>query len=349
MKIYKNLFNQIVSPENLLISWDEFKKGKRYKPDVLDFEWNLEENIFKLHGELIDRSYKHSDYVSFFINDPKRRHIHKASVRDRVLHHAVFKILNPVFEPSFIHTSFSCRINKGTHKATITLSKMLTKVSKNNTNKCFVLKCDIKKFFDTVNQEILKNIISKRVKDKDTLWLLDRIIEGYSTKFSTLLDRRGIPIGNLTSQLFANVYMNELDQFVKHVLKVKHYVRCTDDFVIVHGDVKYLKNLISQIAIFLKNELDISLHSRKVTINKAGRGVDFLGYVILPNHKAVRTKTKNRAFKKLKLKVKDTKNDKISEDLLEQTLNSYLGVFSHANTYKLSEEFKNQYWFWLNE
>ena len=150
MKIYKNLFNQIISPENLLISWDEFKKGKRCKSDVLDFEWNLEENIFKLHGELMNRSYKHSDYVSFFINDPKRRHIHKASVRDRVLHHAVFKILNPVFEPSFIHTSFSCRINKGTHKGIIALSKMLNKVSKNNTNKCFVLKCDIKKFFDTV-------------------------------------------------------------------------------------------------------------------------------------------------------------------------------------------------------
>lgn len=239
MKIYKNIFNQIISPENLLISWDEFKKGKRHKPDVLDFEWNLEDNIFKLHKELPEKIYRHSDYVSFFINDPKRRHIHKASVRDRVLHHAVFKTLNPVFEPSFIHTSFSCRINKGTHKGIIALSKMLNKVSKNNTDKCFVLKCDIKKFFDTVNQKILNEIISKRIKDKDTLWLLDRIIEGYSTKFSTSLNKKGIPIGNLTSQLFANVYMNELDQFVKHDLKVKHYVRYTDDFVVVHSDVNY--------------------------------------------------------------------------------------------------------------
>ncbi len=348
MKTYKNIFNQIISPENLLISWDEFKKGKGSKEDVMKFEWNLEDNIFKLHNELVSKKYKHSKYTSFHIHDPKRRHIHKASVRDRVLHHAIFRILNPIFEPSFIHTSFSCRVDKGTHKGIIALSQMLNKVSQNNTQKCFALKCDVKKFFDTVHHGILRNIISKRIKDNDTLWLLEGIIESYITKYSNLFDRRGIPIGNLTSQLFANIYMNEFDQFIKSDLRIKHYARYTDDFVIVSQDEKYLVNLIKVLNFILQTKLDLKLHPSKVCVRKYSQGIDFLGSVIAPHYKLPRLQTKQRIFRKTKQKLKQFNENKICEDKLDQTIQSYLGVLTHTNSFIISEQLKNQYFFSIN-
>ncbi len=169
MKTHKNLFNLIITPENLFQSWDEFKRGKNKKDDVLEFEKNLEQHIFQLHRELRDKTYRHSHYVGFRICDPKLRHIHKATVRDRVLHHAVFNILNRVFEPTFIPTSFSCRIGKGTHKGVRSVAKMLRKESSNNTKHCYALKCDIKKFFDTVDHTILRSILRKKITDTDTL------------------------------------------------------------------------------------------------------------------------------------------------------------------------------------
>ncbi|TSC55833.1 MAG: RNA-directed DNA polymerase [Parcubacteria group bacterium Greene0416_39] len=224
MKIYKNLFEQIISPEPLFSAWDVFKQDKRKRPDVQRFEWNLEENIFKLHRDLKNKRYKHGPYKGFYIKDPKQRHIHKATVRDRVLHHAVFSVINPMFEPTFISTSFSCRIGYGTHRGVATLDNMMRKVSQNNTQPCYVLKCDIKKFFDSVDHNTLLSILGRRIRDEDVMWLLEEIIESFP---------RGLPIGNLTSQIFANIYMNEFDQFVKHELKVKYYVRYTDDFAIV--------------------------------------------------------------------------------------------------------------------
>lgn len=232
MKTYSGLFDIIVSPENLFSAWDVFRKGKRNKPDVQRFEWHLEENVFNLSRDLQNKTYKHGPYTGFYITDPKRRHIHKASVRDRVLHHAVFSVINPIFEQTFIPTSFSCRVGYGTHKGVEVLGKMMRKVAKNGTHTCYALKCDIKKFFDTVDHAILFSLLRKRIKDENALWLLREIIESFSSQYSTLFERKGLPIGNLTSQLFANIYMNEFDQFVKRELKAKYYVRYTDDFVI---------------------------------------------------------------------------------------------------------------------
>lgn len=181
MKFYKNLFDQIISPENLFSAWDTFKSDKRKKADVIEFEWHLEENIFKLHRELRNKTYKHGRYSGFYIHDPKQRHIHKADVRDRVLHHAVFSVINSIFEKTFISNSFSCRIGYGTHKGVATLAKMATKIQKNGTSGCFVLKCDIQKFFDNVDHKILLSVIERRIKDEDALWLLRSIIESYAS------------------------------------------------------------------------------------------------------------------------------------------------------------------------
>ena len=165
MKVYNNLFNQIIEPENLFLAWDIFRRGKRSKTDVIRFERNLEQNIFKLASELRDRSYRHGPYTAFYICDPKLRHVHKATVRDRVLHHAVFRILNLVFDPTFIPTSFSCRFGRGTHKGVKTTETILRRTSQNYTRPCYALQCDIKKFFDSVNHSILFEIINRKIKD----------------------------------------------------------------------------------------------------------------------------------------------------------------------------------------
>lgn len=163
------------------------------------------------------------------------------------------------------------------------------------------------------------------------------------------LNRKGIPIGNLTSQLFANIYLNELDYFIKHDLRVKYYARYTDDFVIVSDNENYLKLLIPQIKNFLKNKLKLELHPNKISIKKYTQGIDYLGYIALPKYMLVRTKTKRRIFSKLKKRVKEFKSGLIEEITLKQSLNSYLGVLSHANCHKLEQDLLNQFWFWMGE
>lgn len=340
MKIYKNIFEKVISLENLFSAWEKFHKDKKKKKDVQKFEFNLEKNIFQLHRDLEHKIYRHGPYFSFYIRDPKVRHIYKATVQDRVLHHAVFKILNPIFEPTFISTSFSCRIKKGNHKGTNKLAETLRKVSKNNLKICFALKCDIKKFFENINHEVLLKVIKKKIKDADAIWLIEKIIKSFN---------QGLPIGNLTSQLFANIYLNELDKFIKDRLKIKYYFRYTDDFVIISENINYLENLILEIQSYLSSELGLELHPKKIIIHKFNQGIDFLGYIILPYYRLLRTKTKNRIFKKLWRRINEYKMGLISKEILEQSLNSYLGVLSHANTYRLSQRLQNQFWFWLKE
>ncbi len=179
MKIYKDLYWSIISPQALFKAWEVFKSDKRNKADVLEFEKNLEQNIFGLYRDLKSETYRHGPYKGFWIHDPKVRRIHKAIVRDRVLHHATFSVLNKIFEPIFINDSFSCRIGKGTHKGVEKVSEMLRAVSKNNTRTCYALKCDVRKFFDSIDHEVLMNILRRRIKDVKTISLLERVIESY--------------------------------------------------------------------------------------------------------------------------------------------------------------------------
>lgn len=337
MKIYSNLFERIISAENLFSAWDEFRRGKLHKHDVQVFELDLEENIFKLHHELKAKTYRHSPYAGFYVRDPKQRHIHKAAVRDRIVHHAVFSVLSPIFEETFISTSFSCRVGYGTHRGVEALQKMIRRVSRNDTRPCYVLKCDVRKFFDSVNHEILFSVIKKRISCEDALWLVKTIIDSYG-------DGKGIPIGNLTSQLFANVYLNELDRFMKHTLGVKHYLRYTDDVAVVSEDREYLEKLLPGISSFLGNELSLRLHENKSTIRSICQGADFLGYIVFSEYRLLRTKTRRRIFKKLEKHEAEYRSRHITSQKFEQSLQSYLGVLSHANTHKLSESLLNRFW-----
>jgi retron-type reverse transcriptase len=349
MKVYSNLFNKIISPENLFAAWDEFRSDKWKKPGVMRFERHLEENIFALHRELKAKTYRHGSYRSFYIRDPKQRHIHKAIVRDRILHHAIFSIINPLFEPTFISRSFSCRVDYGTHRGVAALEGMARKMSRNGTHDCFILKCDVRKFFDSVDHAILLEIMEKRIKDEGVIWLLKEIIKSYPAtpvreRERRPLQRKGIPIGNLTSQLFANVYMNEFDQFMKHTMKVKNYVRYTDDFAIVADDRTYLEDLLPHIRDFLARELTLELHPKKITIRPFPQGMDFLGHILFPKYRLIRTKTEHRMFRNLKRRFSAYEARQITKTTFEQSLQSYLGTLSHANTYDMREELLNRYW-----
>lgn len=314
------LFEQIISLENLFWAWKEFKRGKTSKIDIQRFAFNLEDNLFQLHYELAAKNYHHSKYTAFYITDPKLRHIHKACVRDRVLHHAIFRVLYPIFDNSFIHDSYSCRVDKGTHRAIRRLEQFLRKVNRNNIRKAFVLKCDIKKFFDSIDQETLLSIIERKIKDPDALWLIKLIVESFETKKG-----KGLPIGNVTSQLFANIYLNELDQFAKHTLKAKYYIRYCDDFTIVLDEVEKAKIFISKIEKFLEANIRLSLHKDKVIVRPYKQGVDFLGYVLLPHHRILRTKTKRRIMRKI---VNDN----------NESLQSYFGILKHCHGYGLKQK-----------
>ena len=304
--------------ENLLNAWKEFIKCKRKRKDVQEFQLSLMDNIFDLHFDLANLSYKHGMYQAFNINDPKPRNIHKATVRDRLLHRAVYRLLYPFFDHTFISDSFSCRNNKGTFKALNRFRSFAYKVSKNNTKTCWVLKCDIKKFFANINQEVLLNILKEYIFDKNIIWLLGEIISSFSTGLGI-----GLPLGNLTSQLFVNVYMNKFDQFVKHKLKTGYYIRYADDFVFLSGNKDELLKIIGPIKDFLKNRLKLKLHPNKIFLKTLYSGVDFLGWVNFPDHRGLRTATKRRMFKRVKV------------NKAQETLSSYLGLLKHGNTCKL--------------
>lgn len=222
------------------------------------------------------------------------------------------------------------------------------KVSRNDTRSCYVLKCDIHHFFATVDHTILLSILAKRIKDEKLMKLLrEIIIRSFISDDPTLFGGEGIPIGNLTSQIFANIYMNEFDQFMKHSLKVKHYVRYTDDFAIVSDDERYLRSLLPSIESFLEEALHLALHPHKVSIRKFRQGIDFLGYIVLPHHRQIRLTTKRRMLRKLNEKASAASAGLLSAERAEQSFQSYLGVLSHADCYRLSEDLRNQYWFWL--
>lgn len=326
-------YHKLISIESLFQAWDEFKKGKRKKSDVQLFERDLEDNLFDLHYQLKSKTYRHGSYQEFYVNDPKRRHIHKASVADRIVHHLLYKYLYKMLDKTFIYDSYSCRLNKGTHKVVKRLEYFARRASENYTRDCFALKCDIKKFFANVDHEILINLLRAKVSDRNIIWLLEQVISSFSSEDD---QKKGIPLGNLTSQIFANIYLNELDKFIKHKLKIKYYLRYADDFMIIASDKNFLLPCIDTSQQFLRDNLLLELHPKKITIRKLSWGIDFLGYIVLPYHILPRTKTKRRMFKKIDTRAREYYKGAIDKFSLDQTLASYAGYLSHANGYELT-------------
>ena len=318
-KRLRHIYNNIISVENLLISWREFLRGKKKRKDVAVFSVNFMDNIISLHNNLANQTYKHGGYEAFKINDPKPRDIHKASVRDRLLHHALYRILYHYFDKKFIADSFSCRLNKGTHKAIKRFEEFSHRASRNNTRTCWVLKCDIRKFFANINHNVLTEILKEYIDDDELLWLLGEVIGS----FASSREETGLPLGNLTSQLFVNIYMNKFDQFVKHKLKAEYYIRYCDDFIILSQNRDRLINFIPAIQEFLQDALKLELHPDKISIKTVASGIDFLGWVNFTDHIILRTSTKRRMMRKIK------------ENFKEESANSYLGLLKHGNAHKL--------------
>lgn len=307
-------------------------RGKRKKADVAAFEFNLEDNLFALHRFLKTNAWKHEPYVSFYVRDPKLRHIHKATVRDRVLYQAVFRVLYRIFDPLFIHDSYSCRHKKGTHRGVLRLRDFTRTASKNYCDTVYVLKCDVRKFFDSIDHEILFQLISRKIKDDDVLRLVRMIIASFEISAG-----KGLPLGNVTSQLFANIYLNELDQFMKHELKAHYYIRYCDDFVVVDTNKDRLERLIPKIRAFLECRLKLELHPNKVSMRKLSHGIDFLGYVVLPHYRVLRTKTKRRILKKIKELRREFDNRSIDKERFLRSLQSYAGMLTHCRGLRIGK------------
>lgn len=316
-------FDDIISIINLFTARQEFESEKKNKLDVANFALRLHHNIFELHEDLVKKVYKHGRYEAFSINDPKPRIIHKATVRDRVLHHAIYRILYPFFDKIFIYDSYSCRKYKGTHRAISRYESFISRITQNGTKTAWSLKCDIRKFFASVDQPILMGILRKHLDSEDLILLLSNIVES----FCSTQKGKGLPLGNLTSQLLVNIYMNEFDQFMKHVLGEKYYIRYADDFVILNNDQGYLMERLAKIGDFLQDNLKLSLHPDKIILKTVQSGVDFLGWIVFPTHKILRTSTKRRMLHKLK-----------DNYYKKSSVTSYLGMLQHGDAYEIQKE-----------
>lgn len=323
-----SLFGHIVSPQNIFAAWREFQSGKMKKKDVLEFSERAEYHLLELQGDLKNGKYRHGQYSRFFVCDPKRREISKASVRDRVLHHAICRILTPIFEPKFIFDSYSSRAGKGTLAAIERFEQFARKLSLNNTRTVWVLKCDVRKFFDSVDHKILLGLLEKNISCPRSLDLLREVIRSFSSKSD-----KGIPLGNLTSQLFSNVYLDPLDQFVKRVLRVKYYIRYADDIFVLDSDREYLVHIFGEMDIFLSDRLELQFHEKKISMQKWHEGVDVLGYISFPHHRVLRTKTKRRMFWKIA-----HAKEHMPEKKFVSVLASYLGRLKHCSGHGLEQK-----------
>ena len=338
MKSYKNLYPKLCSYENLKKAFEKARKNKSSMPYVIEFEKDLENNLRNLKKDLESFTYKPAPLKRFIIKDPKTRVIRKSIFRDRVVHHAVVNILDPIYEKVFINDSYANRINKGTLAALVRFDKFNKKVSKNgslvnlardnNMTKGYVLKADIKHFFDSVNHEIMIKMFRRKIKDEKVIWLIKLILKNFDD------DKKGMPLGNLTSQFFANVYLNDLDYFVKNKLRMKYYFRYVDDFVILHEDKKELIICKEKITKYLTN-IKLELHPDKSKIFPLYKGVDLLGFRVYYYYKRIR-KRNLKSFKHKLISLEQEYKDGSIE--LKEFLDKIEGWFAYArwaNTYKL--------------
>ena len=354
MKTVKNVFQEIVSFENLFLAWENARKGKRYRDDVMDYSNRLEENLIVTQNELIHHTYEVGRYRCFYIMVPKKRLIMSLQFKDRIVQWAFYQVLNPVFDKSFIFDSYACRKGKGTHSAADRLQYWLRKTDRKD-KQYYYLKLDISKFFYRIDHRVLIDILKRKIHDKDVIKTLERLINCEETNFGLpagvevdeipfeqRLNDVGVPIGNLTSQMFANIYMNEVDQYAKHKLKLRYYIRYMDDIVIIHHDKQYLSHIKEEIESFLNDELHLQLNN-KTCIRPTFTGIDFVGFRIWSTHKKLRKQTVKRMKSRLKYVFAAYKEGEVTRESLERTIASYRGVMQHFNSYGLRQHLNKLY------
>lgn len=323
-KTYGNLWQQIVSYENLLLAFSKAEKGKRYRNEALRFKANLEGNLFRIQNELIWKRWEPGTWKTFYVHDPKKRLIQAPPFRDRVVHHALVNVIEPLFERKFIYDSYACRRGKGAHAAMLRVQFFERKMRREH-GKFYVLKGDVKQYFPSINHAILKEIIRRTIRDRNALWLIHKILN--------VVDQ-GLPIGALTSQLFANVYLNVLDHFIKDALGIRFYVRYMDDFIILLRTKQEARALLETIRDFITTRLALVLNS-KTQVFPYLQGIDFCGYRVWPTHILPRKRIVKHARARFRYFSRNFKKDLYPK--IKASLMSFLGYMKHCNAQRSKE------------
>lgn len=315
---------------NVQKAYNKARKCKRYRKDVLIFTKDKEENLETVRNDILGLSYEPSEYRYFKVYEPKERQIMALPFYDRVVQHAINNVLEPIFNQRFIFHSYACRKTKGMHAASDTLQEWLYEWQKFHPDQpLYAIKADIHHYFQSINHDVLKAEIRKVIKDAGALVLIDRIIDHNGQMPGGV----GIPVGNLTSQLFANIYLNKLDQYIKHTLGAKYYMRYMDDFILLSPDKEQLRRWLADIERFLRDELKLELNP-KTTILAAKNGIDFVGY----KHRATHRKVRPDSVKRIKKTIKKYESGKITKEQLQKSIASWTGHAGHADSYNLQKK-----------
>ena len=379
-----NLFSEIDRDKitlDLFQAYFDARKNKRNTINALAFEKHLEANLFALANEIIERKYIPKPSICFIVNKPVKREIFAADFRDRVVHHFIYNYISPIFEKTFINDSYSCRKGKGTHYGIKRIDHFIRSCSQNYSKDCYILKLDIKGYFMAMNKSLLyekvENELTRNKNKVDfdlelVLYLIEKtifndpkencIIKGKKEDWVGLPPTKslfhaqpncGLPIGNLTSQLFGNIYMNEFDHWVKKELYIKHYGRYVDDFVLIHERKDYLQSIIPKLSNYLLSTLKLTLHPDKIYLQHYSKGVKYLGAVIKPHKTYIANRTKGNFYNAIEKQNQIAYNHKPTKEeqqAFQSSMNSYLGIMKHYKTYKLRKEmiFKNLSGWWWN-
>ena len=338
MKTYKNLYPKIYNLSNLILAWRKARKGKTKKNYVIKFEKDLIKNLLNLQKELREQTYSPLPLKTFILRDPKTRKISKSAFRDRIVHHALHNVIELIFDRIFIYDSCANRLGKGNLFALEQFYKFIRKISgngiiiqnefeDNNFVYGYCFKADIKHYFYEVEHETLIRIIQRKIRDKKVIWLIKQILGNGFTK-------KGMPLGNLTSQFFANVYLDKFDKFVKHILKAKYYIRYVDDFIILHSNKNQLEAWRQEISNFLREELKLELHPEKSKIIPLSRGIDFVGFRNFYYFRLLR----KRNLKKILVKIKQYKKGEISYGKILEIFQGWNAYAKWANSLTLRRE-----------
>lgn len=341
MKTYRHLYPQITEFANLYAAFRKARKGKRQHPAVAAFEDELEANLFQIQDELRSRTYQPGAYRNFYIRERKLRLISAAPFRDRVVHHALCAVLNPIWERRFIHDTYACRPGKGTHRALDRCQEFARRYT-------YVLQGDIHQFFPAIDHAILRAKFAHLIADEDTLWLIDQILASGAGVLTPMYDMewfpgddlltplrpRGLPVGNLTSQSWANIYLDSLDQFVKRELKCRAYVRYCDDFVLFHNDKAQLHAWKEQVQGHL-NGLRLNLNWRRAVVYPTRTGIPFLGFRLFHTYRRLRTDNVRLARRRLRRHRAAYGAGRITAEQFRTSLVAWIAHASHANSYHL--------------
>lgn len=354
MQTFNITYNDIIDYDNLCGANIDAMSGKTERNEVMRFNMDLDQNLYDLYEDLVNRQYKPQGYRLIRITVPKKRLIMALQYRDRVLQWAIYRQLNPLYERSYIFDSYGCRKDKGREKAAARLQYWLRQTDRKE-KQYYYLKLDISKFFYRVDHEILLQILAKKIKDAELLALLEKIINSDKRAFglplgvdpseidpSEMLFDKGMPIGNLTSQMFANIYLNELDQFIKHELHLHYSVRYMDDVIILHDDYKELCEIKDKIEAFLLERLKLNLNE-KTAINPTTHNINFVGFIINKDEIKLRKDTVKRMWVRIKYVMKEYENGNMTFAAVNSTMQSYFGLVSHCTNNGLREKIINYF------